>query len=165
MRGGDLVFGRGEVATLGLGPDVVDVFVVVVQSEEDVGGKSEKGEALGKHVGNGLLRGLLVGEHAILVLALLGFSADIFLGLYDDNKYVNDIRAKFESGDFSPPKDKITASQLSTLRDFIAQSKTVTESALCTVSKIARLEDLEAARYEGAVKWLNQKIGAENANA
>ena len=98
-------------------------------------------------------------------LALLGFSADIFLGLYDDNKYVNDIRAKFESGDFSPPKDKITVSQLSTLRDFIAQSKSVTESALCAVSKIARLEDLEDARYEGAVKWLNQKIGAENADA
>ena len=29
-------------------------------------------------------------------LALLGFGADIFLGMYDDNKYVNDKRAQFQ---------------------------------------------------------------------
>ena len=28
-------------------------------------------------------------------LSMLGFSADVFLGLYDDNKYVNDRRAEF----------------------------------------------------------------------
>jgi hypothetical protein len=28
-------------------------------------------------------------------LAMLGFSADVFLGLYDDNKYVNDRKAEF----------------------------------------------------------------------
>jgi hypothetical protein len=31
-------------------------------------------------------------------LSMLGFSADVFLGLYDDNKYVNDRRAEFASG-------------------------------------------------------------------
>jgi hypothetical protein len=31
-------------------------------------------------------------------LAMLGFSADVFLGLYDDNKYVNDLRAEFNEG-------------------------------------------------------------------
>lgn len=100
-------------------------------------------------------------------LALLGFSADIFLGLYDDNKYVNDIRQKADerSGNFTPPKDKITTEQLSTLRDFFAMSKSVTEARLCAVSKIAKLEDLEAARYEGAVKWLNAEIGKEHADA
>jgi hypothetical protein len=30
-------------------------------------------------------------------LSMLGFSADVFLGLYDDNKYVNDRRAEFSS--------------------------------------------------------------------
>ncbi len=34
-------------------------------------------------------------------LSLLGFSADIFLGLYDDNKYVNDLRQKYANG--TPP--------------------------------------------------------------
>jgi hypothetical protein len=30
-------------------------------------------------------------------LSMLGFSADVFLGLYDDNKYVNDRKAEFSS--------------------------------------------------------------------
>ena len=30
-------------------------------------------------------------------LSMLGFSADVHLGLFDDNKYVNDARAKFEA--------------------------------------------------------------------
>jgi len=32
-------------------------------------------------------------------MSLLGFSADIFLGLWDDNKYVNDVRAKYNGTD------------------------------------------------------------------
>ena len=108
-----------------------------------------------------------VSDMLLKCLALLGFSADIFLGLYDDNKYVNDmkVKAEQEGGNFTPPKEKVSQAQLSTLRDFLMQSKTVTESALCTVSRIAKLEDLEAARYEGAVKWLNQEIGKEHAGA
>jgi len=31
-------------------------------------------------------------------LAMLGFSADVFLGLYDDNKYVNDLRQQAAQG-------------------------------------------------------------------
>ncbi len=38
-------------------------------------------------------------------LSLLGFSADIFMGLYDDNKYVNDLRQKFANRD-EPPAGK-----------------------------------------------------------
>jgi len=34
-------------------------------------------------------------------LSLLGFSADIFMGLWDDNKYVSDVRKKF--GEKEPP--------------------------------------------------------------
>jgi len=30
-------------------------------------------------------------------LSLLGFSADVFMGRYDDNKYVNDLRNKYEA--------------------------------------------------------------------
>ena len=65
---------------------------------------------------------------------------------------------------FTPPKEKVSQAQLSTLRDFLLQSKTVTEAALCAVSRIAKLEDLESARYDGAVKWLNAEIGKENAD-
>jgi hypothetical protein len=37
-------------------------------------------------------------------LSLLGFGADIHLGLYDDSKYVNDMRQKFSGHGKAPPK-------------------------------------------------------------
>ena len=54
-------------------------------------GKNKNGmftdeEAPKKSVTDGMLK----------CMSLLGFSADIFMGLYDDNKYVNDAKAKFE---------------------------------------------------------------------
>jgi hypothetical protein len=35
-------------------------------------------------------------------LSMLGFSADVFLGLYDDNKYVNDRKAEFADEGITP---------------------------------------------------------------
>lgn len=94
----------------------------------------------------------------------IAMATGIGLGLYAGEDLPGDEK-EAKSGNFAPSKDKITAEQLSTLRDYFAMSKTVTEAKLCAVSKIARLEDLEAARYEGAVKWLNQEIGKEHAGA
>lgn len=37
-----------------------------------------------------------VTDMMLKCLSLLGFSADIFLGMWDDNKYVNDVKKKFE---------------------------------------------------------------------
>jgi hypothetical protein len=53
-------------------------------------GKNKNGmftdeEAPKKSVTDGMLK----------CMSLLGFSADIFMGLYDDNKYVNDAKAKY----------------------------------------------------------------------
>ena len=41
-------------------------------------------------------------------LSLLGFSADIFMGLYDDNKYVNDLKRKYadDAPDDKPAPDR-----------------------------------------------------------
>ena len=36
-------------------------------------------------------------------LSMLGFSADIFLGMYDDSKYVNDVRKRYADQDPKPP--------------------------------------------------------------
>lgn len=44
-------------------------------------------------------------------LSLLGFSADIHLGLYDDNKYVSEMQEKFT--------DRITDEQSASIRDFL----------------------------------------------
>lgn len=38
-----------------------------------------------------------VTDMMLKCLSLLGFSADVFMGLWDDNKYVNDARKKFET--------------------------------------------------------------------
>jgi hypothetical protein len=40
-------------------------------------------------------------------LSMLGFSADVFLGLYDDNKYVNDRKQEFSVAGVSPFKGPI----------------------------------------------------------
>lgn len=36
-------------------------------------------------------------------LSLLGFAADVHLGMYDDNKYVSDLRAEFQNGKTTAP--------------------------------------------------------------
>lgn len=93
----------------------------------------------------------------------IAMATGIGLGLYAGEDLPGDEK-EAKSGNFAPAKDKITAEQLSTLRDYFAMSKTVTEAKLCAVSKIAKLEDLESSRYKGAVKWLNDEIGKENAD-
>ena len=42
-------------------------------------------------------------------LSMLGFSADVFLGLYDDNKYVNDRKAEFAKKGHSPSDGSLEA--------------------------------------------------------
>jgi len=41
-------------------------------------------------------------------LSLLGFSADVYLGLYDDNKYVTDLRREFEQEETVPQTEERT---------------------------------------------------------
>ena len=93
----------------------------------------------------------------------IAMATGIGLGLYAGEDLPGDEK-ETKGSSFTPPKEKVSQAQLSTLRDFLLQSKTVTEAALCAVSRVAKLEDLEAARYEGAVKWLNAEIGKENAD-
>lgn len=40
-----------------------------------------------------------VTDMMLKCLSLLGFSADIFLGLWDDNKYVNDVKNRYEKSE------------------------------------------------------------------
>lgn len=94
----------------------------------------------------------------------IAMATGIGLGLYAGEDLPSDEK-EAKGRNFVPSKDKITTEQLSTLRDYFAMSKTVTEAKLCAVSKIASLEDLESSRYKGAVKWLNNEIGKENADA
>ena len=49
------------------------------------------------------IRKKLLTDATTKALSKLGFSADVFLGCYDDNKYVNALRAK-EAGQAPPPQ-------------------------------------------------------------
>ena len=71
-------------------------------------------------------------------LSMLGFSADVFLGLYDDNKYVSDRKAEFSKGTITPNDDAL---------------ENLNESELGRAQEIAKrmveldkANDLEAAR-------------------
>jgi len=49
---------------------------------------------------------------------MLGFSADVYLGLFDDNKYVNDRKAEVAKAGAAKPeiKAKMTAEQVEALK-------------------------------------------------
>jgi len=59
-------------------------------------------------------------------LSMLGFSADIYLGLYDDNKYVNDRKAEAVKAGTAKPeiKAKMTAEQVDDLKRKLSECKT-----------------------------------------
>lgn len=60
-------------------------------------------------------------------LSMLGFSADIYLGLFDDNKYVNDRKAEVaKEGKLKPEiKAKMTAEQVEALKRKLSECKSV----------------------------------------
>ena len=60
-------------------------------------------------------------------LSMLGFSADIYLGLFDDNKYVNDRKAEAAKAGAAKPeiKAKMTAEQVEALKRRLSECKTV----------------------------------------
>lgn len=84
-------------------------------------------------------------------LSLLGFSADIFMGLYDDNKYVASLQAEFAP--------RVSPEEAQTLRDWI---KTVgaDESGLLAYFCAETVEDIAAAKFSTAVAMLQKKVKA-----
>jgi hypothetical protein len=60
-------------------------------------------------------------------LSMLGFSADIYLGLYDDNKYVNDRKAEAAKAGAAKPeiKAKMTADLVEALKRRLSECKSV----------------------------------------
>ena len=60
-------------------------------------------------------------------LSMLGFSADVYLGLFDDNKYVNDRKAEAAKAGSAKPeiKAKMTADQVEALKRRLSECKSV----------------------------------------
>ena len=81
-------------------------------------------------------------------LSLLGFSADIHLGLYDDNKYV----AKLQE-EFAP---RVSEEQAATLRDLI-ESKGADLSGFLAYFGAESIDAFPVAKYDSAKKMLDAK--------
>lgn len=81
-------------------------------------------------------------------LSLLGFSADIHLGLYDDNKYVSEMQEKFT--------DRISAEQAATIRDFL-ESTSSDVSAFLKWLGAESVESIRADDFNKAIAALKKK--------
>jgi hypothetical protein len=88
------------------------------------------------------------------LLSQLGFNADVFLGLYDDNKYVEQMRKEF-----NPPAEEPTGPINDTTRDWLAAKIDATGVPVGEFCKAHGVVTLKAITYEqlDAVKdWLRQ---------
>jgi len=109
-------------------------------------------------------------------LSLIGFSADVHLGLYDDNKYVADLRQQFGTDKNAKseikPEDKreeagktggniLTPIQAKEVSDLLTASKRTPESLLAWLkSKAKTVEEMSLPEYERAISVLKQREAA-----
>lgn len=85
------------------------------------------------------------------LLSQLGFNADVFLGLYDDNKYIEQV-----TKDFAPAPATITEDQRSELMTLFDHLN-VPVADFLAVGQIKDLRNLQAARFDGAKVWINKR--------
>lgn len=96
-------------------------------------------------------------------LSLLGFSADVHLGRFDDNKYVSDLREEFaqraqvEQRQLAP---KVSEAQAAELEQLLEQTQTDAEK-FCQFFKVANLRELPLQDYERAQRMLRKKQNRE----
>ena len=113
-------------------------------------------------------------------LSLIGFSADVHLGLYDDNKYVADLRKEFGTDKNAKSENKpegkreeagkaegkvngntLTPDQAREVSDLLKGKKRTPESLLAWLkSKAKTVEELTLPEYERAVSVLKQREAA-----
>ena len=109
-------------------------------------------------------------------LSLIGFSADVHLGLYDDSKYVADLRKEFgadkNAKSESKPEGKreeagktggntLTPIQAKEVSDLLTASKRTPESLIAWLkSKAKTVEELTLPEYERAISVLKQREAA-----
>jgi hypothetical protein len=84
-------------------------------------------------------------------LSKLGFNADIFLGRFDDTKYVEEMKQEFNKPQL------ITSEQVLQLEQLITDSEADKAKFLATF-KIAKLDDMIVENYQTAVTALNNKL-------
>lgn len=91
------------------------------------------------------------------LLSQLGFNADVFLGKFDDNKYVAQVTAEFAAEKVA----LITDDQRAVIQGLVDASSMTTQY-ICDGYKIRSLKELPATKYSKLVDRLKQDI-ADNA--
>jgi hypothetical protein len=98
------------------------------------------------------------------LLSQLGFNADVFLGRFDDNKYVEQLRREF-GGEPAVSEAKISDDQLTVIMDRM-NSLRIPPAGLIAVANeklgtsITKVSDLPATAFDSAVKWINSQTKA-----
>lgn len=87
------------------------------------------------------------------LLSRLGFNADVFLGLYDDNKYVEQARREFEDRNKPPPPTGpiSEATQAWVMKQINANDTSV--AALCKHFSITNIKALQHEQIEDVRQW------------
>lgn len=89
-------------------------------------------------------------------LSHLGFNADVFLGRFDDNKYIAALEQEFAASE--PLIDDAQRVELMTLADQSGADM----KGFCTFYKIDALPSLPASRFQHAQAMLNKKLLAKS---
>ena len=93
------------------------------------------------------------------LLSQLGFNADVFLGKFDDNKYVRQMEQEFAAKE-NPPPALITDAQRDELADMMT-AYDVNAADFCKVGSIQSLKELRADDFAKAKAWImNQRKAA-----
>lgn len=92
-------------------------------------------------------------------LASIGFSADVHLGLFDDNKYVSDLKAKSDEAEMAAKREAYN-NLWSEIHSAVAAATTV-EALKAAVAKAATLNDDDRAKLK--VLYIDRKAEIEAA--
>lgn len=85
----------------------------------------------------------------------VGVGADIHMGLFDDSKYLNEVREEYAAKD-NPPPALITDEQRDELADMMT-AYGINAADFCKVGKIASLKDLRADKFATAKAWIMEQ--------
>lgn len=89
-------------------------------------------------------------------LSKLGFNADVFMGLYDDNRYVNQMKEEFNPVPKAQPKviEKIDENQARALCLLFTSDEH--KNDFLATCKISKIEDLPLSWYDKAIDKLSK---------
>ena len=87
-------------------------------------------------------------------LSKLGFNADVFLGLYDDNRYVNQMKEDFKEKPVTKVIERINESQVLELESLFTSNEH--KQDFLATCKITKLNELPASWFAKAVENLKK---------